>query len=261
MAKWEDYVITKLSYNQSGNRIVSAYVYDDYENHIANGELRNRDWLAAQALNGKTFCCASNNGKGWNRLSKVSYENGGFKILNRLPEALIRRRTFISYYHRDDQLYKQEFTKLTSDLIVSVSVENDDIDSDNSDEYIKQLIQRDYLADATVLIVLVGPKTRCRKHVDWEISGALNHKVGGRYAGIMGILLPTHPDFGKASCLPDNLPKRLAKNLESGYAALYDWTTDRVLLQSWIEEAFARRYNDEHIVNRELVQMKYNLCD
>ena len=261
MAKWEDYVVTKVSYNLEGNKIEAAFVYDDYENHIANGELRDRDWLVAEVLKGKTFCAASKSEGGWFRKSIVRYINNGFTIGCQLPKAIIKRKTFLSYYHYDDQKYKDRFQKITSDLIVSKSVQNNDIDSDISDEYIKQLLQQDYICDITILIVLVGPKTKCRKHVDWEISGALDHKVGDRYAGLIGLLLPNHPDYGKATYNSANLPKRLAANAESGYAIIYDWTDDRVKIQNWIEFAFTRRTDEHKIVNRELVQMKENSCD
>lgn len=33
--------------------------------------------------------------------------------------------------------------------------------------------------------------------MDWEISGALNYKVGDHYAGLLGIVLPNHPDYEK----------------------------------------------------------------
>src|SRR2546426_3884279 len=45
---------------------------------------------------------------------------------------------------------------------------------------------------ALPILVLVGPKTKCRKHVDWEISAGLNKKVGG-YSGLLGVLLPGFP--------------------------------------------------------------------
>lgn len=36
------------------------------------------------------------------------------------------------------------------------------------------------IEDSSVLVVLAGPYTWGRKHADWEISAALNKKVGGR---------------------------------------------------------------------------------
>lgn len=172
-----------------------------------------------------------------------------------------RRKTFISYYHRDDEQYRIRFETAFSDLIIPKSVHAGDINTDNSAEYIKQLIQNDYLADTTVLVVLVGRKTMCRKHVDWEISGALNKKVGDLYAGVLGILLPTHPDFGKSECSPNFLPARLADNVKSGYAKLFDWTTDSMMMQRCIEDAYyARKARADLRVNSRR-QMQINTCN
>ncbi|SRR6266542_952629 len=158
MAKWEDYVITKISFNVERKQIEAAFVYDDYENHIDNGELRNRDWLVSEAQKGKTFCGATKTEGGWNRIDVISYQNSAFNWNFKLPLALVKRKTFVSYYHLDDQAYKQHFEKIFSDLIISKSVANNDIATDNSDEYIKQLIHRDFICDITTLIVLLVQK-------------------------------------------------------------------------------------------------------
>jgi len=173
---------------------------------------------------------------------------------------MTKRKTFISYYHYDDQYYKEKFIKLFGDLIVNKSVEDGDIDGDNSDTYIKQLIQKGHLEDTTVLIVLVGAKTKCRKHVDWEISGALNLKVGDHYSGLVGILLPSHPDYGKKEVQLNNLPKRLADNVKSDYAQIHDWTTSEKSMQSIINNTFYRRKSnsDDRVNSR--AQMLKNTC-
>ena len=97
-------------------------------------------------------------------------------------------------------------------------------------------------------------------HVDWEISGALNRKVGENYAGLLGIKLPGHPDFGTGKHNYDLLPARLSDNLKTGYAIIRDWTDDRVEMQSYIEEAFEKRSSmaDSRINSR--IQMKEDTC-
>ena len=173
-----------------------------------------------------------------------------------------KRKTFISYFHKEDEDYKDEFERLTSDLIVNKSVGDGDITGDNSDDYIKKLIQAGYLSDTTVLVVLVGAKTKCRKHVDWEISGALDLKVGESYAGLFGILLPTHPDFNDSEYFLNNVPKRLAKNIETGYAEMIKWSSNRKFLQSTIENAYNRRKNEsDNRVNKAIPQMQENTCE
>ena len=141
-------------------------------------------------------------------------------------------------------------------MITSKSVEKDEIDSDNSDEYVKQLIQKQYLNDVTVLVVLVGKNTLHRKHVDWEISGALNYKVGNKYSGIIGIILPNHPDYGKNTYQYASVPRRLTANLKSGYALMVDWTSNREAIQRYIEYAVKMREDDNKIINAQIPQMQ-----
>lgn len=171
--KWADYCISKISFDDAGKYITDCLVHPDNDDTIGEGVIRNRNWLVQKAENGNTFCCISKNVKGtWDWLCDFKYEGSSFKWNGTLPKCLTRRKTFVSYYHRDDQTYRKRFENLFGDLIVSKSVEYGDIDSDNSDEYIRQLIQKEYLSDTTVLVVLLGNKTKCRKHIDWEIAGA-----------------------------------------------------------------------------------------
>lgn len=259
MAKWEDYVITKLSFNEKGNSIDKVIVHDDFEEHIGDAMLKNRQWLVEQTNKGKTFCCAERKIDGWSKMCSFAQKaNGGFSWGATLPKEIVKRKTFISYYHHEDQNYKERFKNLFGDLVTHKSVEDGDIDSDNSDGYIKQLIQKGYLADTTVLVVLIGPNTKHRKHIDWEISGALNYKVGDKYAGLLGLLLPNHPDYGTGKYTPSKLPARLANNIESRYAVIRDWTDDRVKMQKYIELVFERRNTHSDNIDNTLKQMTQN---
>jgi hypothetical protein len=171
-----------------------------------------------------------------------------------------KHKVFISYYHREDQKYKCRFEDLFKHLFINKSVEPGEIDTDVSTEYIKRLIQEKYIEDTSVLVVLVGPKTYCRKHVDWEISAALNKKVGG-YSGLLGLCLPTHPDYRRDSYSPDIVPPRLVDNLKTGYAKLYDWTEDESTIKKWIEEAFQARIDKAAKIDNSREQFKYNKCE
>jgi len=262
MTKWADYCISKLSFAEEIKTISSVVCHVDNGDTIGDGEERNRNWLVQKADNGSTFCCIERSLDGkWDKISHFNYENGNFKWNATLPQVLTRRKTFVSYFHKDDEAYKTRFEKRFKDLIVAKSVGKDEIDSDNSDEYIKQLIQNDYLHDTTLLAVLVGPKTKCRKHIDWEIAGALNYKIGDTYAGLLGILLPNHPDYGAKTYHASNLPKRLAENVDSGYALLVDWTDDRAEMQKHIENAFKRRSDPDKRKNLSIPQMTKNTCE
>ena len=54
-----------------------------------------------------------------------------------------RHKVFISFYHADDQRYKDYIDRYLSSNIVNKSVKNGEYDPDNSDLYIKRLIRED----------------------------------------------------------------------------------------------------------------------
>ncbi len=262
-----DYGITKITFNDKGIETISCAEIDSFKRQVGDFQTHDRNWFKQKLSIGKTFCKLNKNRSGEYVILKdpVGYDAyrdiisiGGYGA-TKLPKNITKRKTFLSYYHRDDQLYKKYFENLFDDLIVNKSVQKGDINSDNSDEYIKQLIQKEYLCDTTVLVVLLGEKTKHRKHVDWEISGALNYKVGDHYAGLLGIVLPTHPDYNKPinQRLKCNYPKRFIENYLSGYAIMIDWTEDRVFMQNAIEKAYRQRANNDKRRNS-IPQMQRN---
>ena len=80
-----------------------------------------------------------------------------------------RHKVFISFHH-EDQFYKDRFAQIMEYDIVDKSVEDGDIDDNLMVETIRQKIRDDFIADATVTVVLIGTTTWQRKHVDWEIA-------------------------------------------------------------------------------------------
>ena len=174
-----------------------------------------------------------------------------------------RHKVFIIYYHKDDQYYRNRFEDLFGHLFINKSVKPGDIDTDDSAEYIKRLIQQNYIEDISVLVVLVGPKTYCRKHVDWEISAALNKKVGG-YSGLLGILLPEFPLIPDGKYNYDDIPPRLADNVKVGYAKVYLWNrvcADESSMKTSVEEAFQARIDKADKIDNSREQFKYNRCE
>ncbi|EGD46165.1 protein of unknown function DUF1863 [Ruminiclostridium papyrosolvens DSM 2782] len=170
-----------------------------------------------------------------------------------------RHKVFISYYHYDDQWYKNRFEELFGNVLINKSVMDGDINTDLSTDYIKRLIQSGYLTDTSVLAVLVGPNTWKRKHVDWEISAALSKKVGG-YSGLVGILLPEFP-LSNNRYNYDDLPPRLADNVKSGYAEIYTWNdacSSSTTIKSIIETAFNNRVNKAHLIDNTRTQYVNN---
>ena len=156
-----------------------------------------------------------------------------------------RHRTFISYHH-DDQAYKDYFVQKLGDNFVDESVHDGDIDDERiATETIRQRIRDNFIRDATVTIVLIGQCTWQRKHVDWEIGSSLRQTRLNSRCGLLGILLPHHPDFGKPNFNLNLVPPRYADNCTGNdpYAVTYHWPSnfnpDEV--RRWIDRAFNRR--------------------
>ena len=155
-----------------------------------------------------------------------------------------RHKVFVSYHHNKDQEYRDQFEELFSnihDIIVSRSVQIGDLDPNLKTEAVRQKIRDDYLQDSTVTVVLIGAKTWTRKHVDWEIGISIRKTESNLRSGLIGILLPTHPDYGRDKYDPYIIPPRLHYNVKCKFAKVYDWNTDPTLVQSWIHEAFNRK--------------------
>lgn len=173
-----------------------------------------------------------------------------------------KHKVFVSYYHYDDQYYRDEFERKFGHLFINKSVDSGDIDTDLSDEYIKRLIQEGYLTDSSVVLVLVGPKTYCRKHVDWEISAGLNKKVGG-YSGLVGILLPEFPLSSDGKYSYSDIPPRLADNVKTGYSEIYTWghaCNDDTTIKSVIQTAFDNRISKSDKIDNTRLQYSEDIC-
>lgn len=164
-----------------------------------------------------------------------------------------RHKVFLSFHHGDPlrdpycgQKYKERFERLFSsqyDAMISNSVQDGDIVDGIATETTRQKIRDEYIADATVTIVLVGPETWKRKHVDWEISSSIRDTARNPRCGLIGILLPTYPDYNRQTNTFNQftIPPRLWDNKRNGFANIYVWNENPIVVQGWIHEAFLRR--------------------
>ena len=166
---------------------------------------------------------------------------------------MARHRVFISYYH-EDEYYRNKFEEYFGDLFINTSVKFGEIDSDLSTEYIKRVIREKHISNSSVVVVLVGPKTFCRKHVDWEIYAGLY-----KNAGLVGLILPNHMNSSTSYWSSGYYPERLEDNLRTGYAKLYHWTYNRQEMLNYIEYAFNNR--NSNILDNSRLQMKRNRCE
>ena len=153
-----------------------------------------------------------------------------------------RHKVFVSF-HDKDRRYRRKFVEMMGDSIVDKSVGYGDIDETVSVDTILRNIREDFISDATVTVVLIGPCTWQRKYVDWEIGSSLRDTEMNPRCGLLGILLPNHPDCRKRTYNPHRIPPRLADNLEGTdpFASLHDWSDRPSVIESRIHKAFKKR--------------------
>ena len=161
-----------------------------------------------------------------------------------------RHKAFVSFHH-EDQRYKDYFLHVMRDDIVDQSVGDGDINDSNATETMRQQIRDGFIADATVTIVLIGLCTWQRKHVDWEIGSSLRDTQRNSRCGLLGILLPSHPNYNLQTYQPSLIPPRLWDNVSKSnfngqkpYALIYNWPNgypDANTIRNWIHQAYLRR--------------------
>ena len=169
-----------------------------------------------------------------------------------------KHKVFISFYHYEDQKYKDVLDNILSGKIINKSVMNGEYDPDNSDLYIKRLIREDKVSDSSVVVVLVGPNTRKRKHVDWEIYAGLRASINGS-SGLVGVLLPEFPLLSDGNYYIKDLPARLGDNVNSGYADIYTWSYFVSNYNTIIDNAYDNRIIRKGKIDNSRTQMQRNL--
>ena len=155
-----------------------------------------------------------------------------------------RHNVFITYHHDHDQQAKNRFVRIMGDNIVDMSVDIGDIAETNQPtEATLQRIREDYISQASVTVALIGPCTWQRKYVDWEIGASLRETRTKYRCGLLGILLPGHPDFEREQYRSQLIPPRLASNCvgDRPFSSIYDWSGDPLEIRGWIHRAFLRR--------------------
>ena len=150
-------------------------------------------------------------------------------------------KVFISYYHDDDQFYKNSLigTNYLYDIFVDNSVNTGDIDDENmTDEEIRVKIRDEYIKDADVFILLCGRNTKHRKHVDWEIHAAMYKNNDKKPIPILVLNLPSSRNACRKNCESDKriIEKQLQRTCNwvsldsySKYKEFYPDLPERIL--------------------------------
>lgn len=168
----------------------------------------------------------------------------GFMIEFCAKKNMKKHKVFISYHHDNDENYRIKFEELFSkkyDICDSYTVKKGEIKENLPTEEVRRIIREKHLKNSTVTVVLIGEDTWRRKHVDAEISASISQTNNSDRSGLIGLILPNHPDFNQKKYTSELIPQRLCKNEENGYAAIYDWTNDPGIMKERIHKAFLRR--------------------
>lgn len=195
-----------------------------------------------------------------------------------------KHKVFISYYHKDDQCYKDKLLELNKkyDIFDNYSVpENDVDDNGKTRESIRKIVRDKYIKEATVLVLLCGRNTRRRKFIDWELHAAMYDTMKNPKTGMLVINLPTIEQCELASdendkiLIDDNcanwvslkeqqeyeeafpyLPLRIMDNISKGIPiSVVNWSKiidNPKVLEALIHNAFARRKCTVYKNNRQL---------
>lgn len=109
---------------------------------------------------------------------------------------------------------------------------------------LRRRIREEHQRECMAVIVLIGADTWRSRRTDWEISAAIRLRDDEPHKALLGLLLPTHPDFGRPSYDLGRIPPRLYENIVATYARLADWTDDPEVLVGLIEDAETRAVNE-----------------
>lgn len=169
--------------------------------------------------------------------------NGLFDYLyGRIPPPA-KRKVFVSFHHKNDQLWFDYFSNKFSDqyeIFLDKSIGETQIRSDDP-EYINRAIREDYIRGSSITIVLCGVETHKRKYVDWEIHSTLHLEHG-----LLGIALPAAQRTHDGKII---VPDRLHVNIQRGYAHFIEWVDDAIILKQHIEAALSKSANKQLIDN------------
>ncbi len=161
---------------------------------------------------------------------------------------MTKHKIFISYFHDDDQKYKDELLvkNNNNNFFIDGSVDAYDIDESLSYKQIIIKIRDEYLKDTTVTLVLLGLNTHHRRYVDREIySSLIDGKINKR-SGLVIIILPEFFQKYQMNITQENAGKRIYDNVKNKYAEIIVFN-DEMTNKIWnkIDDAFNKKTRQE----------------
>jgi hypothetical protein len=172
----------------------------------------------------------------------------------------VRRTVFISF-SRFDRTEADSFVQRWSvqervfiPKALGITFGDDLINSENA-EYVISRIRRDYLADSTITIVLIGICTHSRRFVDWELKASLRQGENTTPNGLLGILLPS---ASESAHLPARFQANWNSEVRNCYARYHYYPSSAQELRGWLEDAFDARTNRARFIYNSADMMRCN---
>ena len=146
-------------------------------------------------------------------------------------------KVFISYYHEEDQDYKEKLVKMGEDngIFIDRSVDTGDIDPHLPPQTIRRKIRDDYLRDSTVTIVLVGragPSHSDGTDAPERVAEDHREECPGEAQSRSTLVLVPRPSLGTSGGCRNPEQARTARTF--GLRLDCDWTEDALhLSREW----------------------------
>ena len=164
---------------------------------------------------------------------------------------MARTNYFFSYHHNSDLKYLKELRnrlKITS--YGDFGFKDEDLGNETNRKIAKKIQYR--LWSSSITIVLVGSETGNSSWIDWEIWYSLQRYYNKRHPrrsykpkGLLALYLPVEIH---------NIPKRLAENIESGYAKEIRWEELEINFEDRVSQAINNRKALHLIRNQRALQ-------
>ena len=141
-------------------------------------------------------------------------------------------KLFLSCHAPEADTYLAAFELSFGHLFAPRPARTGDLESTSADAYIETMRRLHLVDSSTIVAVMVSRSSRGSRRIDWEIAAALGSDGTDGPAALFAVMLPDvprrPPRAEDRSAAPffeyETMPPRLADNVKSGYARIYDWS-------------------------------------
>ena len=153
-----------------------------------------------------------------------------------MAELISNPKVFISFAASDKRSADEMRKMLESEGVEVLSAES----SSRAGTHMLESLHS-AMSSASVVFVLIGPRTRASKWVNQEIEMAIQGTPSSPPAGLVAVILKDHEDYSRPFYDPDNVPLRIHDHVSRESAILRKWPKEPAEVRRWIADAIRRR--------------------